>query len=160
MRLDHLLSKEDGVGIVLLFRGQCLLEQGSYAATKFERTSLSGQVTTFTLDSLALQAYQVFTVIWCRCVCGTHPFPFRTRWLRHRRPMVLCWRRHGRAGGCQIYGGIAQLGERLPCKQEVTSSNLVISTKAFLKAQTMDDTIHKLAWMYRGGTLAAFAKCP
>ena len=24
-------------------------------------------------------------------------------------------------------GGIAQLGERLPCKQEVTSSNLVIS---------------------------------
>ena len=25
------------------------------------------------------------------------------------------------------YGGIAQLGERLPCKQEVTSSNLVIS---------------------------------
>ena len=26
-------------------------------------------------------------------------------------------------------GGIAQLGERLPCKQEVTSSNLVISTK-------------------------------
>ena len=30
------------------------------------------------------------------------------------------------------------MGERLPCKQEVTSSNLVISTKAFLKAQTME----------------------
>ena len=27
-----------------------------------------------------------------------------------------------------IYGGIAQLGERLPCKQEVRSSNLLIST--------------------------------
>ena len=26
------------------------------------------------------------------------------------------------------YGGLAQLGERLPCKQEVTSSNLVFST--------------------------------
>ena len=64
MRLDHLLSKEDRVGIVLLFRGQCLLEQGSYTATKFERTSLSGQVTTFTLDSLVLQAYQVFTVMY------------------------------------------------------------------------------------------------
>ena len=38
MRLDHLLSKEDEVGIVLLFRGQCLLEQGGYVATKFERT--------------------------------------------------------------------------------------------------------------------------
>ena len=25
------------------------------------------------------------------------------------------------------HGGLAQLGERLPCKQEVTSSNLVIS---------------------------------
>ena len=30
----------------------------------------------------------------------------------------------------RINGGIAQLGERLPCKQEVTSSNLVISTQA------------------------------
>ena len=27
-----------------------------------------------------------------------------------------------------LYGGIAQLGEHLPCKQEVTSSNLVFST--------------------------------
>ena len=26
-----------------------------------------------------------------------------------------------------IFGDLAQLGERLPCKQEVTSSNLVIS---------------------------------
>ena len=29
------------------------------------------------------------------------PFPSRTRRLRLKRPMVLCWRRHGRAGGCQ-----------------------------------------------------------
>ena len=29
----------------------------------------------------------------------------------------------------KAYGGIAQLGERLPCKQEVTSSNLVISIR-------------------------------
>ena len=48
--------------------------------------------------------------------------------------MVLCWRRHGRAGGCQKYGGVAQLGEHLPCKQGVVGSNPVISTKAFLKA--------------------------
>ena len=27
------------------------------------------------------------------------------------------------------FGGLAQLGERLPCKQEVTSSNLVFSTR-------------------------------
>ena len=42
--------------------------------------------------------------------------------------MVLCWRRHGRAGGCRIYGGIAQLGEHLPCKQGVKGSNPFIST--------------------------------
>ena len=44
--------------------------------------------------------------------------------------MILCWRRHGKAGGCRIhYGGVAQLGEHLPCKQGVKSSNLSISTR-------------------------------
>ena len=41
--------------------------------------------------------------------------------------MVLYWRRYGRVGGCQFYGGVAQLGEHLPCKQGVKSSNLSIS---------------------------------
>ena len=31
-----------------------------------------------------------------------------------------------------IYGGLAQLGERLPCKQEVTGSIPVLSTKEVL----------------------------
>ena len=39
---------------------------------------------------------------WWRCAWGTHPFSSRTRWLRPKRPMVLYWRRYGRAGGCQI----------------------------------------------------------
>ena len=39
---------------------------------------------------------------WCRCGWGTHPFPSRTRRLRPNRPMVLHWRRCGRAGGRQI----------------------------------------------------------
>ena len=30
---------------------------------------------------------------------------------------------------CKINGGLAQLGERLPCKQEVTGSIPVLSTK-------------------------------
>ena len=30
--------------------------------------------------------------------------------------------------GAKIYGGVAQLGEHLPCKQGVMSSNLTIST--------------------------------
>ena len=39
---------------------------------------------------------------WCRCALGKHPFPSRTRRLRPGRPMVLHWRRCGRAGGRQI----------------------------------------------------------
>ena len=35
----------------------------------------------------------------------------------------------GKQVGARAYGGIAQLGERLPCKQEVTSSILVISIR-------------------------------
>ena len=67
---------------------------------------------------------------WWRCEKGKHPYPYRTRRLSPKRPRVLCWRRHGRVGGCQIYhGGVAQLGEHLPCKQGVKSSNLSISTR-------------------------------
>ena len=51
-----------------------------------------------------------------RCAWGSHPFPSRTRWLRPRRPMVLCWRRHGRAGGCQIIWGCSSVG-RAPALQ-------------------------------------------
>ena len=72
--------------------------------------------------------------IWCRCVRGTHPFSSRTRRLRPGRPMVLCRRRHGRAGGRQIFGGIAQLGEHLPCKQGVRGSNPLTSTVARIRA--------------------------
>ena len=57
--------------------------------------------------------------------------------------MILCWGRHGKAGGCRskkriktmtaretfrVEGGLAQLGEHLPCKQGVESSNLLVST--------------------------------
>ena len=34
-----------------------------------------------------------------RCACGKFPYPSRTRWSSGRRPMVLRWRRRGRAGG-------------------------------------------------------------
>ena len=62
-----------------------------------------------------------------RCVMGKHPYPSRTRRLRPWRPKVLYWQRYGRIGGCRIHGGVAQLGEHLPCKQGVKSSNLSIS---------------------------------
>ena len=34
------------------------------------------------------------------------------------------------------YGGLAQLGERLPCKQEVTGSIPVLSTKEVVRANS------------------------
>ena len=47
------------------------------------------------------------------------------------------------------FGGLAQLGERLPCKQEVTSSTLVFSTTAqvLLHRKTYDEG-HVLFAMY------------
>ena len=35
----------------------------------------------------------------------------------------------GKQVGANIYGGVAQLGEHLPCKQGVKSSNLSVSTE-------------------------------
>ena len=36
----------------------------------------------------------------------------------------------GEQAAASAFGGVAQLGEHLPCKQGVMSSNLTISTKA------------------------------
>ena len=47
--------------------------------------------------------------------------------------------RYGRAGGCQIYGGIAQLGEHLPCKQGVKGSNPFISIDKSFEAKLLSN---------------------
>ena len=39
-------------------------------------------------------------------------------------------------GKARIHGGVAQLGEHLPCKQGVRSSILLISTKGRRKTET------------------------
>ena len=59
--------------------------------------------TKFTLSSYCACGLHSLSVLlfWCRCAWGTHPFPSRTRRLRPKRPMVLHWRRCGRAGGRQ-----------------------------------------------------------
>ena len=70
-----------------------------------------------------------------------HPFPFRTRKLSCAVLTILCWRRHGKIGQGrhplslkervkELHGGVAQLGEHLPCKQGVMGSNPIISTIA------------------------------
>ena len=85
MRLDHLLSKElDTVGC----------ENGWINPTKTEEEVENCNV--FYCLAIKLKHF------WCRCGWGTHPFPSRTRRLRPNRPMVLHWRRCGRAGGRQI----------------------------------------------------------
>ena len=52
-------------------------------------------------SSLSISTYSLQHTFWWRCAWGTHPFSSRTRWLRPKRPMVLYWRRYGRAGGCR-----------------------------------------------------------
>ena len=42
-----------------------------------------------------------------------------------------------------LNGGVAQLGEHLPCKQGVKSSNLSISTKAMSRARMCADRPYK-----------------
>ena len=70
--------------------------------------------------------------------------------------MVLCWRRYGRAGGCRIHGGIAQLGEHLPCKQGVKGSNPFISTEEEdLEAIRLKGrNLQKKTLSYRDGLIA------
>ena len=49
------------------------------------------------------------------------------------------------------YGGVAQLGEHLPCKQGVRSSILLISTKGRRKTKKNDDRRQKLTWACSSG---------
>ena len=72
--------------------------------------------------------------------------------LRPGRPMVLCWGRHGRAGGCrntikaafrerEANGDVAQLGEHLPCKQGVKGSNPSISIECHKHSECLYRTL-------------------
>ena len=95
MRLDHLLSKEEQVKVVLL--------------SSYQEKNL---ITIF-LVSMRLGDTPVpipNTMVKTQAADGTI---LETVWESRRMPDP---------------GGLAQLGERLPCKQEVTSSNLVFST--------------------------------
>ena len=56
----------------------------------------------FTISLLGLMSLVLLLLcFWCRCGRGKHTYPSRTRLLSPVRPMILCWRRHGKAGGCQ-----------------------------------------------------------
>ena len=61
-----------------------------------------------TVDEIREAAYEVADQYHTAFIMPKDPFSSRTRRLRPGRPMVLCWRRHGRAGGRQIFGLIAQ----------------------------------------------------
>ena len=88
MRLDHLLSKGKSKGCITVD-----LSRGNSCNGWRRGTNCEAICNDFAKQRLCFR--------W-RCVWGTHPFPSRTRRLRLRRPMVLYWRRYGRAGGCRI----------------------------------------------------------
>ena len=106
MRLDHLLSREKEVGawmlsIVGLSSGEAGdgTKRGRVPLARLERTPPRTQA------------------FWWRRAQGKHPYPSRTRRLRPGRPMILCWRRHGKAGGCRIFlRGCSSVG-RAPALQ-------------------------------------------
>ena len=47
----------------------------------------------------------------------------------------------------ELYGGVAQLGEHLPCKQGVMSSNLTISTRVMKRMSEADGQSQANAFM-------------
>ena len=49
----------------------------------------------------------------------------------------------------RINGGVAQLGEHLPCKQGVMSSNLTISTKVMKRMSEVDSHGQAIAFMQK-----------
>ena len=93
MRLDHLLSKETGrsKGCITVWLLRHHAEMGSMSKGKALR-----------MGTAAWSGKTTEKRFWCRCAYGTHPFSSRTRWLRRKRPMILRWRRRGKAGGCRI----------------------------------------------------------
>ena len=128
MRLDHLLSKErtSRGKCVLLFRYQeivnkLLVHLGTGVPRSRQshlyRRQKAGRKEDFpTSFSSACALATEYRNFWWRCGQGKHPFPSRTRRLRRKRPMVLHWRRCGRAGGCQIKWGCSSVG-RAPALQ-------------------------------------------
>ena len=116
MRLDHLLSKEE-VGVGLLSRCQGVMRRRAYGNRCRVYTGRWGHMISGirrTAEHEVMREHDrgwgslshdgvEHQNFWWRCAYGEHPYPSRTRRLRHKRPMVLYWRRYGRVGGCQIY---------------------------------------------------------
>ena len=64
--------------------------------------------------------------------------PAVTSWSAGSRLDVTLFNLEG-TGPYEIRGDIAQLGERLPCKQEVAGSNPTISTKRIKRHLVQDE---------------------
>ena len=106
MRLDHLLSKEEEVRV--LNTVQCFVESGI-------RKEEAVKVTRKFLVSMRVGETPV-------------PIPNTTvkTYAADGTMLETAWESRWMPGSC---GGVAQLGEHLPCKQGVKSSNLSISTQ-------------------------------
>ena len=112
MRLDHLLSKEE-ISRWMCFAVELSLEGGCCACTSGQSPSVAAEPLMNPIKKELRKASfpHSFPMRFAlttdnedfrrRCAWGKHPYPSRTRRLRPRRPMVLHWRRCGRAGGCR-----------------------------------------------------------
>ena len=119
MRLDHLLSKDRSKGCVSgklscvknpapremedIGRGTGSPEDGSHLPGRTRREAPLDGISPKCGAFRDCAGSNKVKFVWWRCAQGQHPFSSRTRRLRPVRPMVLYWRRYGRAGGCQTY---------------------------------------------------------
>lgn len=65
--------------------------------------------------------------------------------------MTLCWICVYQVG-VYIFGGVAQLGERLLCKQDVESSNLFTSTSFFCTLFVLPFKVRWYVVLWRNGS--------
>ena len=119
MRLDHLLSKDRSKGCVSgklscvknpapremedIGRGTGSPEDGFHLPGRTRREAPLDGISPKCGAFRDCAGSNKVKFVWWRCAQGQHPFSSRTRRLRPVRPMVLYWRRYGRAGGCQTY---------------------------------------------------------
>ena len=133
MRLDHLLSKETeevGVALLLICQGQVKKLLEALIAKQLARASRSED---HFLVAMRLGDTPVLipnTMVKTQAADGTIlETVWESRWLP------------------DPYGGIAQLGEHLPCKQGVKGSNPFISTIAMSDNCTGDQARCKFTCM-------------
>ena len=72
---------------------------------------------------------------------GNTRYTSRTRWLSQKRPMVLCWRRHGRAGGCRVANNNELCREAHSLIKYISTLVVTVFTVSIYRARVAHSTL-------------------